>query len=248
MRYRAAVFDMDGTILNTVDDLTDSLNWAFGESGHRADFTPDEVRQFFGSGAHVAIERALAVENGMDMGNLEAIGATDSDSAKVWSAQLLAQYNVGDSEVKRIEELYIPYYADHCNIKTGPYPGIPEAIRKLRAGGVRTAVVSNKPDEAVQKLAAEIFPGLFDLAVGELPEVRRKPAPDMTDKALRILGVDRGNAVYIGDSEVDMQTAEASGLPCISVSWGFRGRRFLEDHKASCIIDSAAELPGLILG
>jgi phosphoglycolate phosphatase len=112
---------------------------------------------------------------------------------------------------------------------------------------VKTAVVSNKPDIAVQKLAEEIFPGSFDVSIGELPEVRRKPAPDMTDKALRILGVNREDAVYIGDSEVDMQTAEASGLPCISVSWGFRGRQFLKKHHASIIIDRPEELVREIL-
>ena len=242
MRYQAAIFDMDGTILNTAEDLTDALNWALDASERRADYTVDQVRQFFGSGAHVAIERALAVENGMEMEDLEEIGASDSDSGKVWSAQLLARYDVRESEVNHIQELFTPYYAEHCDIKTGPYPGIPEAIRDLRKAGLKTAVVSNKPDVAVQKLAADIFPGLFDVSIGEMPGVRRKPAPDMTLRALALLGVNREGAVYIGDSEVDMMTAANAGLPCISVSWGFRGRRFLEEHKASCIVDSAAEM------
>lgn len=237
MRYRAAIFDMDGTILNTIGDLTDSLNHVFAQTGHRHDFTEEDVRTFFGSGAHVAIQRALAVELGAPASGLEGIGAgTDP-----------AIYGVDEKEVKRIETIFTPWYAAHCNLKTGPYAGIPEVIGRLRAAGVKTAVVSNKPDIAVQKLAEEIFPGSFDVSIGELPEVRRKPAPDMTDKALRILGVNREDAVYIGDSEVDMQTAEASGLPCISVSWGFRGRQFLKKHHASIIIDRPEELVREIL-
>lgn len=151
--------------------------------------------------------------------------------------------------MQKIQEIYTPYYAAHCDIKTGPYAGILEVLEKLRAAGVKTAVVSNKPDIAVQKLVNDLFTGMFDLSVGEMDGVRRKPAPDMTEKALRDLGTaDKRKAVYIGDSEIDMQTAENSGLDCISVDWGFRGRKFLEEHKAKTIVSRPEEILPLILG
>ena len=153
------------------------------------------------------------------------------------------------STLQKIQEIYTPYYAAHCDIKTGPYAGILEVLEKLRAAGVKTAVVSNKPDIAVQKLVNDLFTGMFDLSVGEMDGVRRKPAPDMTEKALRDLGTtDKKEAVYIGDSEIDMQTAENSGLDCISVDWGFRGRKFLEEHKAKTIVSRPEEILPLILG
>lgn len=239
MNYTTAVFDMDGTVLNTLGDLTDSMNHALAAAGHRHDYTEDDVRQFFGSGVTVAVIRALAREAGTAMADLEQVG-TDHDAVTP---------SVDAEEVKKIQDIYTPYYAAHCDRKTGPYDGILEVLKRLRAAGVKTAVVSNKPDIAVQKLVDDLFTGMFDLSVGEMDGVRRKPAPDMTEKALRDLGTaDKKDAVYIGDSEIDMQTAENSGLDCISVDWGFRGRTFLEGHHAKTIISRPEELLPLILG
>ncbi len=239
MIYSTAVFDMDGTVLNPLGDLTDAINYAMAETGHRHDYTQDLVRQFFGSGVTVAIIRALATEQGTAPEDLLQVG-TDHDNISG---------SIDAGEVKRIQEIYVPYYAAHCNDKTGPYDGIPEVLRALHAAGVKTAVVSNKPDIAVQTLVKELFDGLFDLSIGEMDGVRRKPAPDMTDKALRELGcTDKKKAVYIGDSEIDMQTAVNAGLDCISVDWGFRGRKFLEDNHASRIVSRPEELLPLILG
>lgn len=239
MIYSTAVFDMDGTVLNPLGDLTDAINYAMAQTGHRHDYTQDLVRQFFGSGVTVAIIRALATEQGTDPCELLQVG-TDHDTISE---------RVDSEEVHRIQEIYVPRYAAHCNDKTGPYDGIPEVLRTLRKAGVKTAVVSNKPDIAVQTLVKELFDGLFDLSIGEMDGVRRKPAPDMTDKALQELGcTDKKKAVYIGDSEIDMQTAANAGLDCISVDWGFRGRKFLEDNLASCIVSRPEELIQLILG
>ncbi len=239
MIYNTAVFDMDGTVLNPLGDLTDAINYAMEKTGHRHDYTQDLVRQFFGSGVTVAIIRALATEQGTAPDDLLQVG-TDHDTISA---------HVDSNEVKRIQEIYVPYYAAHCNDKTGPYDRIPEVLRALRDAGVKTAVVSNKPDIAVQTLVNELFDGLFDLSIGEMDGVRRKPAPDMTDKALQKLGcTDKKKAVYIGDSEIDMQTAVNSGLDCISVDWGFRGRKFLEENHAACIVSAPDELIPLILG
>ncbi|MBQ8974982.1 MAG: HAD family hydrolase, partial [Oscillospiraceae bacterium] len=140
------------------------------------------------------------------------------------------------------------YYPYHCEIKTRPYDGVSDMIRLLRENGIMTAVVSNKMDKSVQALCVKHFDGLVDVAAGENePHVKRKPAPDMTKKVMQELGVTPEEAVYIGDSEIDMQTAENSGLKCISVAWGFRTREFLEEHGASMIIDSVDELPDAIM-
>jgi phosphoglycolate phosphatase len=216
-KIQAVIFDMDGTILNTLDDLTGSLNYALAQTGHRHDYVPDDVKHFFGSGVRVAISRALAEEGRPDVPE-------------------------DDPEVERIREVFAPHYAEHCNDHTGPYAGIPECIAALRDRGILTAVVSNKPDFAVQTLAKEIFPGCFDLAVGEQTGVRRKPAPDMTVKAMKDLKVAQANAVYVGDSEVDLATARNSELPCIAVSWGFRSVDFLKAQGASVIVDRASEI------
>ena len=239
MNYTTAVFDMDGTVLNTLGDLTDSMNYALEAAGHAHSYTEDDVRQFFGSGVTVAIVRALAREAGTELSDLEQVGTANDTITDTIDA----------AEVQKIQEIYTPYYAAHCDIKTGPYAGILELLEKLRTAGVKTAVVSNKPDIAVQKLVNDLFTGMFDLSVGEKDGVRRKPPPDMTEKALRDLGTtDKKEAVYIGDSEIDMQTAENSGLDCISVDWGFRGRKFLEEHKAKTIVSRPEEILPLILG
>lgn len=216
-QIQAVIFDMDGTILNTLEDLTGSLNYALEQTGHRHDYVADDVKHFFGSGVRVAISRAFAEEG--------QPGVAEDDP-----------------EVERVRKVFAPHYAAHCNDHTGPYAGIPECIAALRDRGILTAVVSNKPDFAVQTLAREIFPGCFDLAVGEQTGVRRKPAPDMTDKALKDLKVAKENAVYVGDSEVDLMTAENAGLPCIAVSWGFRSVEFLKAQGAAVIVESASEI------
>ena len=153
---KAAIFDMDGTILDTVTDLTHAMNYAMGQAGHRCDFTGQDTRFFFGSGAKVAVRRALFTERGADADALLLVG-TDKEPAE--SLALM-------EETERITAIFAPRYAAHCNEHTGPYPGIPAAIAVLRKAGIRTAVVSNKLDAAVQILVRDLFPSLFDVSVG----------------------------------------------------------------------------------
>lgn len=233
---------MDGTVLNTVDDLRDAVNYAMKQTGHRHDYTSEDTRRFFGSGVMVALTRALAMEHGAGAASLVDIGTPRETFPDGVSGEAIKE------EAARIQPMYKEYYDAHCDIKTGPYPGIPELLHALRARNVVTAVVSNKPDPAVQKLVKDYFSGLFDLAVGEQDGVRRKPFPDMTDKALKDLGVSPADAVYIGDSEIDMQTAENSHLDCISVSWGFRGEQFLKARGAKTIVSQPSEILHIITG
>ena len=160
------------------------------------------------------------------------------------------------AEIDRISATYRPWYNAHCEIATGPYPGIVEAVRDLRNLGIRTSVVSNKPDAAVQKLSEQYFPGLFDFSIGEQePLFRRKPAPDMVLAAAQKLGCSLEDSVYVGDSEIDLETARACGMDFLCVTWGFRTpprrrRSFFRTIKSRFSIlfrcRSGAGLPGLV--
>ena len=232
MKQIAAIFDMDGTVLDTLEDLKCALNYAFEEAGHSHDFKREEVALFFGSAVHVAIQRGLAREAGMQMEELLQIGTKGHETVD----------GIDEAEVNRIQAIYKPYYEKHCNDNTAPYPGIVDMIRDLRKQGIRCAVVSNKPDPAVQSLVADLFPDTFDFSLGEIAGLKRKPAPDMVEKCLDAIGTKAEDAVYIGDSEIDIQTAENSGLPCISVDWGFRPVSYLSSHGAEVIVSTVADL------
>ena len=204
MSYKAYIFDMDGTVLNTLDDLNAAMNYALKACGYRHDMTGEETRFFFGSGASVAASRALAYVSGTPLSDLLVIGTPEDTITPTLDPE----------EAARLENVFRPYYKVHCTDQTAPYPGIPEAIRTLREKGILTAVVSNKPDEAVQALVKDQFDGLFDFALGEKKGIARKPAPDMLETCLHILQVSPEEAVYIGDSEIDLLTAAAGGLSC----------------------------------
>ncbi len=215
MKYQAIVFDMDGTILDTLEDLTDAVNYVFAEHGYPLR-TIAEIRNFVGNGIRRLLE--LAVPQG-----------------------------IVESEIDAIFDEFMPYYSAHCNDKTAPYTGVIELIESLRRAGCKTAVVSNKADSAVQDLCDEIFPGLFDVAIGERADMQRKPAPDSVDKALELLGVDKANACYIGDSEVDVATARNAKLPCLSVLWGFRDETFLREHGGTLFFSTPSEVARYLL-
>jgi phosphoglycolate phosphatase len=216
MKYKLAVFDMDGTILNTLTDLTNSVNHALRACGYE-EHTKEEVRFYVGNGVDKLIERALPA------------GSSDAERA-------------------RVKKAFMDHYTVHDSDNTGPYEGIKELLEKLTACGILTAVVSNKPDPAVRNLVKTYFDGLFSGAVGDMEGQAVKPAPDMCNRILRELGVNPGDAVYIGDSDTDIMTARNSGLDEILVSWGFRGREFLEEHGARMICDTPEEVFEAVTG
>lgn len=213
--YKLAVFDMDGTILDTLEDLKDSTNFALEKCGYPTR-SYDEVRRFVGNGIRKLIERA--VPEGLTV-----------------------------EQIDRVHEVFTEHYKVHCADTTKAYDGIKPLLEKLRASGVKTAVVSNKADYGVQELCKEYFDGLFDYAVGEREGIRRKPAPDAVNEALRVLGIDKSEAVYIGDSDVDFETAKNAGLPCISVLWGFRDEEFLREKGATLFVRDPAEIYDIIM-
>lgn len=211
MCYNTFIFDLDGTLLNTLDDLAASVNYALRTHG-MPERTLDEVRSFVGNGVRLLMERAIP-----------------EGSANPRFEDTFATFRA--------------YYMEHSLDKTRPYDGIPEMIHALKQRGCRLAVVSNKFYAATQELIRHFFPEIT-VAIGEHESegIRKKPAPDTVFEALRQLGVGKEKAVYVGDSDVDLQTARNSGLPCISVLWGFRDRDFLLAHGATSFISRPEEL------
>ncbi len=237
MSYKAAIFDMDGTVLDTITDLGHAINYAMQQTGHRHDYTKEDTCVFFGSGVKVAVSRALGKENGLAPEALLRIGVNEEKDAET----------VDMAEVQRIIPVFKTYYERHCADMTRPYQGILDALEKLRRKGIKTAVVSNKPNEAVQKLVKVHFADKFDLSVGQQDEIRRKPYPDMTQWALRQLDTDPDDAVYIGDTEIDLLTAENTGMDCIAVDWGFRTEAYLRAHGADRVVSDAEQMLQQIL-
>ena len=215
MAYKLAIFDLDGTILDTLEDLADAMNYALGEHGYPGR-TIEEVRRFGGNGIRKLIERAVPA-------------------------------GLAKEEIDRVHETFSAYYQQHCADKTRPYEGVPPLLERLRAAGCLMAVVSNKADAAVQPLCRRYYNGLFDYAVGERTGIRRKPDPDSVQEVLRRLQVEAADAVYIGDSEVDIQTAKNAGLDSIIVTWGFRDRDYLESQGGRRFVDRPEEIEQIIL-
>ena len=234
--YKAVIFDMDGTILNTIGDLTAASNYALEKMGKRHDFPEEKIKLCFGCGIDADMEKVLALEGGCPEEELEYIG----------SSIPFSRYHFTEEDVKRLKSFFVPRYTAHCREKTAPYEGIPEVLSALRSHGILTAVASNKDDRDVQVLARTLFPRLFDRAIGNHKEIRRKPAPDMLLAAMEKLGADPDKTVFVGDSEVDIATARAANLPCISVLWGFRDRDVLEQAGAQQFAADIAQLQALL--
>lgn len=203
---------MDGTILDTLEDLADSLNVAL-QKFNMPTHSKDEVRTYVGNGIHKTIERAVPP-------------------------------NTSNEDIERVYEFFTEYYKDHCQIKTKPYNGIKELIMNLRNRGILTAVISNKNNEAVKDLCHLMFADCFDYCLGDTPGIKLKPHREMVDITLEALKISSKDAVYIGDSDVDLMTAKNSNMKCISVTWGFRNRDFLISRGAEILVDT----PEAILG
>ena len=210
--YSTYIFDLDGTLLDTLADLSASVNFALRTHG-LPEHSLDDVRRFVGNGVRKLMERA--VPDGTDNPLFEAAFAT-----------------------------FRQHYMAHSLDTTRPYEGIPETLAALKARDCHLAVVSNKMMAATQTLCTHFFPDTIDVAIGEdeAAGICKKPAPDTVIAALKVLGVGKEQAVYVGDSDVDIQTARNAGLPCISVLWGFRSRDFLQQNGAETFISTPSEL------
>lgn len=211
---KGAIFDLDGTLLYTLEDLKDSVNYSLAKFGYPCR-TLDEVRNFVGNGVKLLIERALPG------------GEKNSD-------------------FKECLTCFKEHYKKNMYNKTRLFDGIDEMLAELNSRGYKIAVVSNKFDAAVKELCEKYFCGKIEIAIGESEEVRKKPAPDSVLKAMEVLNCNPELTYYIGDSEVDIETAKNAGLKCISVSWGYKDKDFLKEHGASTIVDSPPEILNIL--
>lgn len=209
---KAVIFDLDGTLLNTLDDLADSTNYALSKFGYPTR-TIEEVRQFVGNGVAKLIERAIP--EGKNNPNFEKCLAIFKEN-----------------------------YAQNMYNKTAPYNGIIEMLSNLKSKGIKIAVVSNKFDLAVKELCKKYFEEFIDFAAGEneAQGIRKKPAPDTVISVLNEFNFASEDAVYVGDSDVDIMTAKNSKMPCISVTWGFRDEKFLLENGATILINAPSEI------
>ncbi|DAA83320.1 MAG TPA: HAD family hydrolase [Cyanobacteria bacterium UBA10660] len=209
---KTVIFDLDGTLLNTLDDLADSTNYALSKFGYPTR-TIDEVRQFVGNGVAKLIERAIP--EGKNNPNFEKCLAIFKEN-----------------------------YAQNMYNKTAPYNGIIEMLSNLKSKGIKIAVVSNKFDLAVKELCKKYFEGFIDFAAGEneAQGIKKKPAPDTVISVLNEFNFASEDAVYVGDSDVDIMTAKNSKMSCISVTWGFRDEKFLLENGATILINAPSEI------
>jgi len=209
--YKTYIFDLDGTLLDTLQDLASSVNYALRQYD-MPEHSLDDVRCFVGNGVRMLMQRAVP----------------DGDA---------------NPQFDDVYACFRQHYMQHSLDTTRPYEGIPEVLHELKRRGCHLAVVSNKMMAATQELVRHFFPEI-QVAIGEheAEGIRKKPAPDTVVEALRQLGVGKYDAVYVGDSDVDILTARNTGLPCISVLWGFRTRDFLKEHGATTFVAAPSEL------
>lgn len=214
MKHCAILWDLDGTLLDTLADLRDATNYALRQFGCPPRSLA-EIRRFVGNGARNQIRLSLP-------------GRED------------------DPDLDQVLACYKAYYNAHCQIKTGPYPGILAVLEQLKAQGYPMAVVSNKPDSAVKILCREHFGELISVAIGETPELARKPDPAMPHFAARAMGAAPEACIYVGDSEVDIRTARNAGMKCVSVLWGFRDEDVLAENGAEIFCRNVSDLPEIL--
>lgn len=208
--FKTYIFDLDGTLLSTLNDLASSTNYALRWAG-MPERTIEEVRMFVGNGVKLLMERAIPE-------------------------------GVNNPKFEETYAKFREHYMEHNLDTTRPYDGVPELLHELKRRGKHLAIVSNKFYAATQDLAKHFFPDTIEVAIGERENIRKKPAPDTVLEALRQLNVSKEDAVYIGDSDVDIMTAKICGLPCISVLWGFRDKDFLIEHGGSLFVEKPIEI------
>ena len=215
MKYNTILFDLDGTLLNTLDDLADSINAVLRKGGY-PQRTKKEVKEFIGDGAKSLITRSLPP------------GASET-------------------EILRCLSLFRSIYAENMRNQTRPYEGIPALLKRLKEMGIKTGVVSNKPDEATQAVCRHYFQEDIGAAIGDNIDRKKKPEPDNIYEAMKQLGAEKKDTLYVGDSDTDMVTAQNAGIDSVGVTWGYRSRETLEKAGADQIIDVPDQLIALIL-
>ncbi len=223
--YSTIVFDLDGTLMDTLEDLANSVNVALVEL-QLPQRSIDEIRTFVGDGVRELLVRAVKAA-------LREVGKEETFSHELLYKSL---------------ELFKNHYTGHCMDTARPYNGVSELLENLKNEGFTLAIVSNKPQKEVSLLHKNFFAKYVDVAIGECESegIHKKPAPDMVYKALELLSVSVTDAVYVGDSEVDIATAKNAGLDCISVLWGFRSEQLLREKGATRLVHSPSEIFSIV--
>lgn len=214
MAINTIIFDLDGTLLYTIEDLTDSTNFALTKLNFPTR-TLEEITRFVGNGVRLLIERA--VPEGTD-----------------------------NKDIEECLNIFKEHYSKNMFNKTKPYPDIIEMLKNMKSQGYKTAVVSNKFDTAVKELCRKYFNELIDTAVGQRENINKKPAADGVIEVMKELGVNKEQCIFVGDSEVDIQTAENAEIPCLSVVWGYKSIDFLYSNGAETLIYSPEEILELV--
>lgn len=209
--YQLCVFDLDGTLVDTISDLTDSLNFALARYGYPT-FSEFEVKKLVGHSTAYMCREATP----------------EAEREKMW---------------RMIHREFTAHYETNCTNKSRPYDGIMRMLTELRNAGVRLAVVSNKPHKHAMHVLETLFPrDSFSMILGMMEKFERKPDPEALQFVLDYFSVEAKDAVYVGDSEVDIQFANNTGIDCISCSWGLRQRSVLVENHAACIVDDPQEI------
>jgi phosphoglycolate phosphatase len=209
-KYDTIIFDLDGTLLYTLEDLANSINYIMNKYGYPIQSLQD-VRRNVGNGMMKLLQRSIAEP-------------------------------LDEDELQNIFKDFREYYTNHCDHTTKPYAGVVQLLSDLKILGYKMAIVSNKNQAAVEELTQKYFQHYIKVAIGQQEKVRRKPYADMVLQALKQLGSLKEKAAYIGDSEVDSQTAQNAQMDCILVSWGFRDKKILEELPANAVVDTAVEI------
>lgn len=211
--YKACIFDLDGTLTDTLDSLTYSVNETMKEMNLKS-ITKEQCRMFVGNGSKVLLEKTLEVSG-------------DKNKTRIEEAM----------------KIYDRIFKVNCTYKVVPYEGIRELLLNLKEKGIKLAVLSNKPDREVKSVVSKVIgQGIFDISRGQLEGVPRKPDPAAVFEIQKEFGVLKDEIVYIGDSDVDICTGHNAEVKTVGVSWGFRSKEVLEQAGATCIIDKPSEL------
>lgn len=211
---KLVIFDLDGTLLYTLEDLMDSVNYSLEKYGYETK-TLEEVSSFVGNGVEHLLRSVVPA-------------------------------GVSDDDFKKCYKSFKEYYSEHCCDKTRPYDGVVETLKILKNRGVKIGIVSNKFQEAAEDVCQHYFKGLYDVVMGESETCRRKPAPDGINMICEQYEVEKDEAIFFGDSEVDIKTGDNAGVYCVSVLWGFRSREFLTKHGAHLFIENPLDIADMI--
>lgn len=215
--YKACIFDLDGTLTDTLESLTYSVNATLRELG-LGQITPTQCKEFVGSGARRLIEQSIQA-------------AGDPEASRIEEAM----------------EAYGRIFKIHCTYHVAPYEGIEDMLKELKKEGVQLAVLSNKPHLQTQDVVATFFEkDTFARVYGQQEGVPRKPDPAAVHMILEELHVNAEDCLYIGDSDVDMLTGCAAGVSAVGVTWGFRSREVLMEHGATYIVDKPEEIVSIV--